>query len=517
VRLIGQIGMIGLSSRATKLLCSAGLMALVLCATASAEVRLPNIFSDHAVLQRGQPVRVWGWAAPAESVNVRFHDQSQTVTADAIGAWEVWLMPEHAGGPYVLSVTGSQTEKPIERVDILVGDVWVASGQSNMVFPLSGFAGAPLKDGDQEIASASQSRIRLLLVMRAVSLYPLDDITGSWTACTPDTAKDFSAVAYFFGREIAAKEGVPIGLIDSAWGGTSALSWVSFEGLGSNDLSASLRDGAVFMHELARINERIENLTAQEPSLRNQGKPVPQYDHDMDQGSHAPAALFNSMIAPLTRYAIKGVIWYQGESDGNPQMASNYARMFSALITDWRHQWGEGDFPFLFVQISSHNHNDDGWGQVRDAQRRTLALRNTGMAVSLDVGESANIHPANKQAVGKRLAIEARRIAYGETGTPAAPEFVQISVEGGAIRVWLKNAEGLTARDGQMGDFELAAADHNFKPAEAKIETVDGETAIVVSAATVSVPRYVRYGWANVVTHYIYNSAGLPLGTFTSE
>jgi sialate O-acetylesterase len=198
-------------------------------------------------------------------------------------------------------------------------------------------------------------------------------------------------------------------------------------------------------------------------------------------------------------------------------MASNYARMFSALITDWRHQWGEGDFPFLFVQISSHNHNDDGWGQVRDAQRRTLALRNTGMAVSLDVGESANIHPANKQAVGKRLAIEARRIAYGETGTPAAPDFVQTSVEGGAIRVWLKNAEGLTARDGQMGDFELAAADHNFKPAEAKIETVDGETAIVVSAATVSVPRYVRYGWANVVTHYIYNSAGLPLGTFTSE
>jgi sialate O-acetylesterase len=495
----------------------AGLMALPLCSTASGEVRLPNIFSDHAVLQRGQPVRVWGWAAPAETVNVSFHDQSRTVAADANGAWEVWLMPENAGGPFALSVTGSQTEKPTERVDILVGDVWVASGQSNMEFPLKGFPDAPLKNGDQEIANANQPRIRLLVVKRAVSFFPLDDITGSWTACTPETAKDFSAVAYFFGREIAAKENVPIGLIESAWGGTPALSWVSFEGLGSNNLSASLRDGAVYMDQLAQINERIENLSAQEPYLRSLGKPVPRYDHDMDQGSHSPAALFNSMIAPLTRYAIEGVIWYQGESDGNPQMAPNYARMFSALITDWRHQWGEGDFPFLFVQISSHDHNDDGWGQLRDAQRRTLVLRNTGMAVSLDAGEPANVHPANKQIVGTRLAIEARRIVYRKTGIPAGPDFVQTSVEDGKMRVWLANAEGLTAEGGQIGDFEVAAADHKFKPADAKLETIDGKTTIIVSAATVPAPRYVRYAWANVVTHYLYNNAGLPLGTFTTE
>jgi len=509
--------------QAIRLLGFAGAVALALAfaATAGAEIRLPNIFSDHAVLQREQPVRVWGWAVPGERLTVRFHDQSRTATANSNGAWETWLLPEKAGGPYTLSVTGSQTQKPLERDDILVGDVWIASGQSNMQFPLKGFGPTmPLKDQAEEIANANQPRLRLLVVKRVVSLWPLGNIDGAWTACTPDTAADFSAVAYFFGREIAARENVPVGLIDSTWGGTPAQAWVSFEGLGAEDLSAALRDGAVSMRQQAQVKETLENFAAQNEALKAQGKPELLTPKTVDrdrQGSQAPAVLFNSMIAPLTRYAIKGVIWYQGETDSGPQMAPNYTRMFSALISDWRRQWGEGDFPFLFVQISSFSSPGENWGRVRDAQRRTLALRNTGMAVSLDVGEAENVHPADKQTVGARLALVALHDVYDETVNSAAPEFVQASVEDGAMRVWLAHAEDLAAKGSSVGDFEIAGEDRNFKPADAKIETVGDKVTIVVSAPDVKEPRYVRYGWASVVTHYLYNSAGLPLGTFTTE
>ncbi len=495
---------------------SAAALLLAVCATATAEVRLPNVFSDHAVLQRNQPVRVWGWAAAGEQVTVRFHDQARTATAGANGAWEAWLTPETAGGPYTLTVSGSQTEKPIERADILVGDVWVASGQSNMEFPLKGFGPTmPLKDQEKEIAGATQPRLRLLLVKKAVSLWPAADLDVSWTLCTPETAKDFSAVAYFFGREIAEHENVPIGLIDSTWGGTPALSWVSYEGLGADNLSVALLQGSEYMRQQAQAHETFDNFTAQEAVAKAHGKTPPQRPRGgPDQGSHAPVVLFNAMIAPLTRYAIKGVIWYQGETDSGAQWAPNYERMFSALISDWRRQWGQGDFPFLFVQLSSYN---GSFGQVRDQQRRTLSLRNTGMAVTLDVGEAKNVHPADKQTVGSRLANEALRSVYADSSKPFAPEFAQAAVEGGAVRLWFHHAEGLAAKDGSLGDFEVAGWDHNFKPADARIETIGGRATVVVSSADVKEPKYVRYGWANVVTHYLYNSAGLPLGTFTTE
>jgi len=496
-------------------------LAWILLATslaANAEVRLPNLFSDHAVLQRGQPVRVWGWAAPGERISVYFHDQQRGATANAIGAWQTWLMPESAGGPYVLSVRGSQTEKPLERSDILVGDVWVASGQSNMEFPLKGFSNAKLKDSDKEIANANHPHIRLLQIKRAVSLWPLSDVNGAWSVCTPVTAKDFSAVAYFFGREINERENVPIGLIDSTWGGTPAQSWVSLEGLGANDLSETLRDGGSLMRDQALADEARDNFVVQDAALKAQNKLVPAHPSPGDyKGAKAPAALFNGMIAPLTRYAIKGVIWYQGETDSAPQRAPNYTRVFSSLITDWRSQWGEGDFPFLFVQISSFTSPKEVWGKVRDAQRRTLVLRNTAMAVSLDVGDPTNVHPADKQTVGRRLALAALESVYGTGSSYAAPEFVEATVEEGAMRVWLLHAEGLTTRGQPLGDFELAGDDHDFKPAEAKIDTINAQTTIVVSASSVKQPRYVRYGWSNVVTHYLYNSAGLPLCTFTAE
>jgi sialate O-acetylesterase len=493
--------------------------ALVLTATLQAEVRLPSVFSDHAVLQRGQPVHIWGWAAPQEMVTVRFHSQARQAVADANGNWQVWLMPEVAGGPYTVSIEGSQSAKPVQLRDILVGDVWVASGQSNMEFPLRGFNDAPLKNGAEEIAAANHPHIRLLLVAHATSDSPLSDIQGKWTECTPQSAAGFSAVAYFFGQEISARENVPVGLIDSTWGGTTAEPWVSLSALGRDDYSAALRDGAELMQEKGLTDATRANLDAQNAALRAEGKAALKPPDILNQYwfPRFPAVLFNGMIAPLTGYTIKGVIWYQGESDSGPKWAHNYARIFPLLIQDWRRQWGKGDFPFLFVQISSFNSAKEDWAQVRDAQRRTLWVRNTGMAVSLDIGQPDNVHPPDKQTVADRLARIALATVYRENIAYASPEFRESTTEGNAIRVWFSNGRGLNARGKPVGGFEVAGEDGVFAPATAKIEEIEGESTIVVSSAGVPSPKYVRYGWTNVVTDYLYNDAGLPLGTFTSQ
>jgi sialate O-acetylesterase len=484
-----------------------------------AEVRLPSVFSDHAVLQRGQPLHIWGWAAPEENVTVRFHNQARKAVADANGKWQVWLMPVAAGGPFTVSIEGSETAKPVELRDLLVGDVWLASGQSNMEFPLKGFRNAPLKNGAEEIAAATHPQIRLLVVEHATSDSPLSDIQGKWTECTPETAAGFSAVAYFFGREISEREKVPVGLIDSTWGGTPGQAWISLEALGRDEFSAALLDGAAVMREKGQADETRANFAAQNAALQAEGKPALKPPSIPVQYwlPHFPAVLFNGMIAPLTGYTIKGVIWYQGESDSSQQRVHNYARIFPLLIDDWRRQWGEGDFPFLFVQISSFTSPKEDWGRVRDAQRRTLSVRNTGMAVTLDVGEADNVHPPDKQTVGDRLARIAQGSVYDEKVAYASPEFREATVEGDAIRVWFSHSRGLNAHRNAVGGFEIAGADGVYVPATARIEVIDGKSTVVVSSASVPSPKYVRYGWTNVVTDYLYNDAGLPLGTFTSE
>lgn len=499
-----------------------GVLALTLITAATlshAEVRLPSVFSDHAVLQRGRPVHIWGWAAPEEMVTVRFHNQALKAAADANGKWQVWLMPEAAGGPYTVSILGSETVKPVEVHDILVGDVWLASGQSNMEFPLKGFTNAPLKNGAEEIAAANHPHIRLLLVQHATSDSPLSEIQGKWTECTPETAAGFSAVAYFFGREISQREDVPIGLIDATWGGTTAEPWVSLEALGRDDYSVALRDGAELMREKGLIEATRANFAAQNEVLQTEGKAALKPPDVLQQYwfPRFPAVLYNGMIAPLTGFTIKGVIWYQGESDSGPEWNQNYSRVFPLLIDDWRRHWGEGDFPFLFVQISSFNSPKEDWSRVRDAQRRTLEVRNTGMAVSLDVGQADNVHPPDKQTVGDRLARIALGTVYGEKIAYASPEFREATVEGEAIRVWFSHGRGLNARGKPVGGFEVAGEDGVFVSATARIEEIDGQSTVVVSSANVPVPRYVRYGWANVVTDYLDNDAGLPLGTFTSQ
>jgi sialate O-acetylesterase len=495
------------------------IFALALPLTAAAEIHLPNLFSDHAVLQRDRPVRIWGWAHAGENVTIRFHGQTLTAQTDPIGYWEAWLKPEPAGGPYTLTVTGDSTATAIERKDILVGDVWLASGQSNMEFPLAGFTNAALKDGEKEIAAASHPRIRLLIQKRATSTVPLTEASDTWTECTPDNARHFSAVAYFFGREISEREDVPVGLIDDTWGGTPAHSWISPDALAAANLTSVFDDAATIARDQGRADQIRANYAREDAALQAAGKPVTSHPRIADDhgGAWTPGTLFNAMIAPYTRYTIKGVLWYQGETDSEASRAPYYSRVFPTLISDWRHQWGERDFPFFFVQISSFNSPAAGWPLVRDAQRRTLSLRNTGMAVTLDVGTPDNVHPPDKQTVGHRLALAARAIAYGETIEYSSPEFLQATTEPNAMRVWFTHAEGLTSRGQEVGGFELAGDDRKFMPATARIEKIGEKDTVLVSSPQIAFPRFVRYDWSGVVTTFLYNKADLPAGTFTSE
>jgi sialate O-acetylesterase len=498
-------------------LCLVGLVAV--CLPAVGEVRLPHVLSDHAVLQREQPVRIWGWGAPAEKIKVRFHDQALMGQADVHGMWQVWLRPENAGGPYELTVTGDATPAPLKRVDILVGDVWIASGQSNMQMPLMGFNDSMrVKDGDKEIAAADHPKIRLLHQAKRNSAYPETDSDDVWNVCTPETAKTFSAVAYFFGRKIMEDKKVPVGLIDATVGATPAQAWISSEGIAWAGLPEMQVENAIGMHDLA-MSAAIKNQYAvEDAAAKAAGKPVlshPRYARD--RAPSVPAVLFNGMIAPYTNYTIKGAIWYQGESDHDTaNRYLNYSRVFPALIQDWRRQWNEGEFPFLYVQIASYG-TENGWGNVRDAQRRTLELGNTAMVVTLDVGNPTNIHPPDKQTVGDRLAQCALGIVYGAKVETSSPLFVQATTEGSTIRAWFSHATALMIKDAKIGDFEVAGEDHNFVAATARIERIGDAETVVASAPGVPSPIYVRYGWQGYVTSYLYNSAGLPMGTFTSE
>jgi len=484
-------------------------------ATMQAQVRLPHILSDHAVLQREAPIHIWGWAGPQEKVSVEFRAQKRVVTANEFGEWGLWLAPEAAGGPFKMEIKG-ETGAPIDYTDLLVGDVWFASGQSNMEMPLQGFgADTPVKNGDAEIAAATHPEIRLLRVEHKTSNFPMEDIQATWTLCTPATAKEFSAVAYFFGREINQKEHVPIGLIDSTWGGTPVDAWTSLDALSSDaSLMPALASWAKFADGQTRLDEIKAQEKREDEAAEKAGKPKPKHPWHPVPESWEPGQLYNGMVAPATPYTIKGVIWYQGETNSDPQRAPLYGKLFSTMIADWRKQWRQGEFPFLFVQISSFNSPGESWGMLRDQQRRTLAVANTAMAVSLDIGLPENVHPPDKQTVGARLALAAEAMAYGRGGEYTGPVFQQVTREDGKLRVYFDHVDkGLHAKGGPLVGFEVAGKDGKFAPADAVIE---GRT-VVVSSAQVAEPVNVRYAWTGFTTANLYNSTDLPASTFTSE
>lgn len=476
--------------------------------SARAEVTLPSLLADHMVVQRGLPVHVWGKAAEHENISVTFRGEIQTTIADDLGRWSLYLSPGEAGGPFQMVIKALNT---IQLNDILVGDVWVASGQSNMEFPIKALA-----NPEAEIAAAQYPKIRIFRVEHSPSDYPRSDVEAkTWAPCTPENVAESSAVAYYFARDLHQKVNVPIGLIETFWGGTAAESWTSLRTLSAD---ASLMP--VFAERAKMVDEQESVLMRQAQEehdyqkavehAKAEGKPAPWRKWHPDFAAWAPAALFNGMIAPLTPFAIRGVIWYQGEANSGPR-AQLYAHLFQTMISDWRRVWDEGDFPFLFVQIANWNTEPDGrWPEVRDAQRKALALRNTGMAVTIDIGDPVDIHPKNKLDVGLRLARAARAISYGEKLEWSGPLYRQLTREEHALRVWFDDAAGLTAKGGPLVGFEVAGADGKYVAADAKI---DGSS-VIVSNSTIPDPISVRYAWAANPTCNLYNREDLPASPF---
>lgn len=479
-----------------------------LSATAAlSEAKLPSIYADHMVVQRDVAVVVRGSANPAEAVSVTFRGATRKAVADNFGLWEVGLPSGVAGGPFTMEVTASNT---VTFSDVLVGDVWVASGQSNMEFPMSKVIHAA-----EELKTADRPNIRLFHVDKAASQYALDDVAAkAWVACTPETIVDFSAVAFFFAKHIQDDQKVPLGLIEADWGGTPAEAWTSVRALSAD---ASLMPvfsvwGKMTDAQSHRILELDYEKHAQE-AAKAEGKPDPKFNWHPDIRSYAPGELWNAMIAPLTHFPIRGVIWYQGETNSGVGRSSIYSNLFQAMIRDWRHSWGVGDFPFLFVQISSFHSPEENWPEARDAQRRALALKNTGMVVTIDIGNPDDVHPTNKQDVGARLALAARAIAYGQTLEYSGPLYRMVSPEERGLRVWFEHGAGLMAKGGAARGFEIAAADRKFVSAKARI---DGQ-AVIVSSEAVAEPLYVRYSWSDVPDGNLYNAAGLPASPFVSD
>jgi len=497
------------------------LLALLPGAGLCAQITLPRILSDHMVVQRDLPVHVWGLATPGETVRVNFRGETRLAQAGRLGRWSVYLKPGAAGGPFQMTVLGTPgsdnsaataAAQTITLDDVLVGDVWVASGQSNMEFEMRKAATAA-----EDLPHAAIPRVRLLVVKRHAADYAQDDIdTAGWAASSPETAKDFSAAAWYFAREIEQREKVPVGMIDSSFGGTMVESWTRLRALGE-DASLSqvfISRGRMTDREADALLEDKDRQTQIEEA-KTQGKPIPQFPWHPELTMWAPGLLWNGMIAPLTPFPIRGVIWYQGESNSIVERAPTlYHRLFRTMIEDWRRQWGIGDFPFLYVQISNFKSGPwEDWAAIRQGQLETLELRNTAMAVIIDFGNPDDVHPTNKLDVGLRLARGARAVSYGEAIEYSGPLYRQATTEGSAMRVWFDHAKGLMAKGGELTGFEVADRDGLFSAATASI---DGAT-VVVSSPSVAEPVGVRYGWANNPECNLFNGEGLPASPFTSE
>jgi sialate O-acetylesterase len=449
-----------------------------------AEVRMARLFSDNMVLQCDKEIKVWGWADPNENVTVEFAGLTSSTTANTdSGRWQVTLSPVEAGGPYELKAQGSST---VVVKNVLVGEVWVCSGQSNMNWSLKNCINAT-----QEQSEADFPEIRYFSIKQQGAAEPAEDIDSwqaFWTVCSPSAAGDFTGVGYFFARNLYQALDKPIGLIHSSYGGTPAEAWTSKETLESDSILAQVfTEWPDYANSEDWLRELYLGHLDKVEEAKAEGKPEPVF-------FTAPSVLYNAMIEPMIPYGIRGVIWYQGEA--NSPRPQQYQTLFPSMITDWRNNWGIGDFPFLFVQLANYQWGGDNWAELRAAQSLALNLPFTGMAVAIDVGESYDIHPRNKQDVGLRLALNARTLVYGERDLVySGPMFKSMSVEGGKCRLSFSHVgDGLVVKGiGGLRTFEIAGDDNQFVQASAKIE---GE-AVEVWSEMVENPLTVRYAWAD--------------------
>ncbi len=507
--------------RVTRRIILLSLAIVTTAAGAAADVKLPAIISDNMVLQQGKQVAIWGTADPGEEVNVSLGEQKQSATADSSGNWKVDLAPLKQVGPLEMTIAGKNT---ITIHNVLVGEVWVCSGQSNMEFAVWNhgvFGGA--KNADQEVASANYPMIHLFIVKKAVAGKPQTDVQGQWVVASPATVGSFSAVGYFFGRDLYRAMKFPIGLIDSAWGGTEAEAWTDAEALDADpdlklEADAWREKVAEFPHVFEQYDGKLAEWEKAAENAESNGNPLPappDAPKDPRSHPHRDSGLWNAMIAPLTPYAIGGVIWYQGES--NAGFAYEYRKQFATMIQQWRSSWGEGDFPFIFVQLASFDPGGpppETWPVLRESQEKTLALPKTGMAVAIDIGESHDIHPKNKQEVGRRLALAAEVVAYGRKIGDQGPTFKSARPVQGSLHVQFTHAAGgLVARGPRLLGFEVAGDDQQFFPAQASIAGNE----VVLSSPQVANPVAARYAWANDPKCNLYNKVGLPAPPFRSD
>ena len=505
------------------LLSSLGLL-LLASSLVVADVTLPAIISDNMVLQTGRNLPIWGTAEPDEEVTVSIAGQRLTTQADDQGRWMVKLAPfqQPIDQPVSMTVTGKNT---LTIKNILVGEVWVCSGQSNMRWMVSKSA-----DAEKEMAAADYPSIRLFTLQNASTSKPCDGTPGQWRVCKPGTVGYFSAVAYYFGRHLNSTLNVPVGLVLAAVGGTPAEAWTSETALESHKGLKSIldrwkqaeadynRDASIeneYQNKLAKWKRRVAKAKAKGRRL----PPKPAKPHGRPGDLQMPCGLYNGMIAPLIPYAIKGAIWYQGES--NATRAYQYRQLFPAMICHWRQAWAQGDFPFLFVQLTNFQKPCDEptesiWAELREAQLMTLRLPKTGMAITIDIGDADDIHPKNKQDVGRRLALAAEAIAYHRNVVYSGPIYDSMTVEGNQIRLRFTHlGSGLKAKHSEtfLIGFTVAGADRQFVHADAHI---DGNT-VVVKSDRVSNPVAVRYAWADNPACNLYNKEGLPASPFRTD
>lgn len=501
----------------------AALSSIVLAAPLFADVQLASPFTDHAVLQQGKSCPIFGTADAGEAVTVAFNGQTQSTTTGTDGKWRVELTDLKAGGPFALTVQG---KNKIELSDILVGEVWFCSGQSNMDFtvartPRYYFAG--VNNEAEEVAAANYPTIRMFKGDTQKSYTVQTRVPGEWKVCNPENVREFSAVGYFFARDLQKELNVPVGIVCETFGGSCIEAWMRRETLSQiddfkerlakfDDAYKSLTDEQKKKFDAAQAAWKIE---AEKAEKAGQKAPRGPANPDVSQDQHQPTVLYNGMIAPVVGYGIRGFLWYQGESViGGKSGAKGYGDLQKALVTDWRKLWGNDDLPFYNVQLASLKNKSNN-PEIRAQQATILDLPHTGMAVTIDIGDENNVHPKNKQDVGKRLCLIALANTYGKDIEYSGPQIDKVTTDGSEMRLTFTHVTGGLVAKGKeastLTGFELAADDGKFLPAQARIEGNE----VIVTAKEIASPKAVRYAWNSWAQDCnLFNKADLPAAPF---
>jgi sialate O-acetylesterase len=472
-----------------------------------AEITLPPIISDHMVLQQGTRIRIWGDASVGEQVTVSVLNQIKNTTANQTGKWEVWLNPTKSNTPVDMVISGKNS---ITIKDVLFGDVWFGAGQSNMEWKVK-----QSNNAEFEIANSANPQIRIFKVNKKNSNMPLEEVSGRWALCGPDIVGEVSGCLYFFGRDLFKERNGPLGLIEAGWGATPGQSWLSKEAIEEvpelayilSDWNKILSDYPTAFEKYKQELKAWESDTISGKTSNIKTPKAPQGPGDKNE----PASIFNGIVAPLSKYKIKGVLWYQGEANAYEKTAYPYRLLLKALIRDWRNKWGQGDLPFLIAQLSTL-YKHPYWPILRESQAEVAAqLLNTALIVTIDVGDSTDAHFRNKQEVGRRFALAARHMVYGENIEYSGPVFKNATRKGDFIKIRFNHAKGLQTKGGNnIEGFKISGANGVVKPADARF---DGSN-VLIPCQGLTAPITIYYAFTDAPVCNLFNEAGLPAVPF---